>query len=118
MVKIEHLARAALQGDGLLTRSLAQDFCREHPQLATVPQPVGVDMPTLAVSASLLELFALRQQQAVPMWTQQVGSLAAPIFLLKAAQTMKRLRALCEAESPEPLRKRNVYAPPNYLEFV
>jgi hypothetical protein len=118
MVKLEQLATAALQGDGLLTRSLAQDFFREHPQFATVPQPVGVDMPTLAVSASLLELFALRRHQAVPTWTQTVGALAAPIFLLKAARTMKRLRALCEAEAPEPLRKRNLYAPPNYLEFA
>ena len=29
-----------------------------------------------------------------------------------------RLRALCEAESPEPLRKRFLYAPPNFLEFA
>ncbi len=32
--------------------------------------------------------------------------------------TMKYLWALCEAESPEPLRKRGFYAPPDYLAFV
>jgi hypothetical protein len=44
--------------------------------------------------------------------------LPEPIFLLEAAARMKRLRALCETQSPEPLRKRGFYAPPNFLEFV
>lgn len=32
--------------------------------------------------------------------------------------TMPRTRARVEAESPEPLRKRNVFAPPEYATFV
>ena len=70
------------------------------------------------MTAALLELFASRMKQEAPSWTAEVGPLSEPIFLLKAAETMKRLRQLCEAEAPEPLRKRGLYAPPNYLEFV
>ena len=75
-------------------------------------------MYILAASASLLELFAGRLGQQAPAWTKPIGPLPEPIFLLKAAATMKHLRELCEREAPEPLRKRGFYAPPNYLEFA
>jgi hypothetical protein len=65
-----------------------------------------------------VELFALRLQQMPPQWTKDVGGLPEPFYLLKAASTMKRLRALCETEAPEPLRKRGFYAPANFLEFA
>lgn len=118
MVRIEQLAEAALNGQALLARSLAQDFFRQNPQLANIPKPVVDDARILAASASLLELFALRLNQEAPPWTRSISPLAEPIFLLKAAATMKHLRILCETESPEPLRKRGFYAPPNYLEFA
>lgn len=118
MVRIEQLAEAVLRGDGLTARSLVQDFFHDNPQLAAVPQPKVDDGQLLAASASLLELFANRLGQAAPEWTKNIGPLPEPIFLLKSAATMKRLRILCETESPEPLRKRGFYAPPNYLEFA
>lgn len=118
MVRIEQLAEAALQGDGLAVRSLVQDFFRENPHLASISQPKVDDIRLLAASASLLELFASRLGQDAPEWTKSIDPLPEPIFLLKAATTMKRLRKLCETESPEPLRKRGFYAPPNYLEFA
>jgi len=118
MVQIEEIAEAALRGDSLLVRSLTQRFFRQSPHLTAIPKPVEADEYLLAMSASLLELFAIRLGQDAPPWTAGVGPTTEPIFLLKAAQSMKRLRQLCEAESPEPLRKRGFYAPPNYLEFA
>jgi hypothetical protein len=118
MEKIERIAEAALHGDGLLVRSLVQDLFRSHPRLAEVPKPSTTDPRLLAAAASLMELFALRLKQEAPSWTSSVAPLAEPVFLLKSVGSMPRLRAFCEAESPEPLRKRRFYAPPNYLEFV
>jgi hypothetical protein len=118
MEQIEKIAEAALQGDGLMARSLVQDFFRSHPRLAEVSKPVTEDQRLLAAAASLLELFALRLKQQAPSWTRSIGPLTEPMFLLKSAASMPRLRALCEAESPAPLRKRGFYAPPNYLELV
>lgn len=118
MVKIEQVARAALAGEGLETRSLAQDFLRQNSDLPLVPKPDTDSFRILAASASLLELFAARSGQQPPLWTSKVGSLPEPIFLVRSAMTMKYLRALCEAESPEPLRKRGFYAPPEYLAFA
>jgi hypothetical protein len=31
---------------------------------------------------------------------------------------MKRLRTLCETQSPEPLRRQNLYTPPDFLKFT
>lgn len=118
MVTIEQLAQAALAGDSLSLRSLTQDFLRGKPSLREYPPPRTEDARLLAAAASLIELFAMRLQQTPPPWTKDVAPLSEPIFLLKAAATMKRLRALCETQSPEPLRKRGFYAPPNFLEFA
>jgi hypothetical protein len=116
MVRIEELAKAAINQDARALRSLTQDLLRERPRLKDFPRPVATDFRTLAAAASLIELFAERLHQEPPAWTREIGALPEPIYLVKAASTMKRLRILCELEAPEPLRKRGFYAPPNFLE--
>lgn len=118
MVRIEQIAEAVLNGEGVTARSLVQDFFREDPYLIDIPKPDVNDVRLLATCASLLELFANRLEQKAPKWTNNVEPLSEPIFLVRAATSMKRLRELCEKESPEPLRKRGLFAPPNYLEFA
>jgi hypothetical protein len=116
MVTIEQLAEAALDKESLLLRSLVQDFLRERPILSESPRPETNDPRLLAAAASLVELLALRLRQTPPPWTAEVGALPEPIYLLKAAESMRHLRALCENETPEPLRRRGFYAPSNFLE--
>lgn len=118
MVKIEEIATAALAGESLLVRALVQEFLRDHPQLAQIPQPQSQDERILALAAGFVELLAARRQQPAPGWTAQIGAVAEPIFLVKAAQQMRRLRELCLAESPEPLRRRQLYALPEYLDYA
>ena len=118
MAQIEQIAEAALNRDSLQARSLTQEFFREQKKLVDIPKPKVADEQVIVVTAALLELFANRMKQEAPSWTAEVGPLSEPIFLLKAAETMKRLRQLCETEAPEPLKKRKLFAPPNYLEFV
>ena len=118
MVQIEQIAGAVLNGEGIVARSLVQDFFRENPRLKNIPKPDVNDARLLTACAALLELFASRLNQDAPKWTNNVEPLPEPIFLVGAAATMKRLRELCEKETPEPLRKRGFYAPPNYLEFA
>lgn len=116
MITIEQIAEAAINRDALLLRSLTQDLLRERPRLKDFPRPSTADFRTLAAAASLIELLAGRLQQEPPSWTRDVGALSEPIHLVSAAARMKHLRALCEEQSPEPLRKRGFYAPPNFLE--
>jgi hypothetical protein len=116
MIRIEQLAEAAINQDALLLRSLTQDLLRERPNFGEYSRPTAVNFETLAAAASLIELLAERLNQEPPSWTKDVGALPQPIHLVKSAATMKHLRALCEQQSPEPLRKRGFYAPPNFLE--
>jgi hypothetical protein len=118
MVQIEQIAKAALQQESLKVRSLTQDFLRNQPALVDVPPPVTDDISVLAMSAALLELMALRTGQTPPDWTSAVGPVTEPFYLLKSAAQMNRLQQLCRQESPEPLRKRSFYAPPDYLAFA
>ena len=114
MVTLEALAETALQRDGLHLRSLVQDFVRDHPQFTTIPRPQIDDQQSLGTAAALLELLAQRTGQPAPGWTQEIGAVPEPVFLLEATARMRRLRALCETEAPEPLRKRGLYAPPDF----
>ena len=118
MVNLEQIATAVLNGNALDARSLVQDWMNALPHLRDVRQPTSPDAKVLAVAASLMELFAERTGQPVPPWTDKIAPLAEPLFLVGAARNMPRLRALCENESPAPLRKRRIFAPPNYLMFA
>ena len=118
MVKLERIAEAALSGDALGVRSLVQDWIAESPNLHEVTKPETDDVKVLAVAASLLELLAERAGSKPPLWTSLIAPLIEPLFLVSAAKTMPRMRALCEQATPAPLRKRGIFAPPNYLVFV
>ncbi len=117
-MRIEAIAQAALAGEALTARSLTQEFLRANPTLAEIATPAVNDPEVLAMTAALLELFAERTHQPPPAWTQVVGALPSPVYLLRAAKTMRRLRELCRDFAPEPLRRRNLFAPPNYLEMA
>jgi hypothetical protein len=118
MEPIEQLAQAALDRDHLKLRSLVQDLTRSKTDFSVIPRPSATDARLLILSAALTELLAQRNKQIPPAWTKEIGALNEPFFLLKSAMTMKRLRTLCETQSPEPMRKRLLYAPPHFLEFA
>lgn len=115
---IEQLAEAALQRDSLRLRSLVQDIARANINWSLILRPKTNDLRLLALSASLAELLASRQKQEPPSWTKEIDALQEPFYLLQSAEKMKRLRLLCETQSPEPMRKHHLYAPSNFLEFA
>lgn len=112
------ITEAARAGDALQLRSLIQDWLAENPCLAMCPKPELTDSTLLAISAGIVELLAQRRGEPAPAWAKDVGPSDHPVYLLKSAETMPRLRHLCETESPLPLRRRNLFAPPTFLEFV
>lgn len=118
MANLEDIAHAALEGEALALRSLVQDWLRAGTPLADVACPATHDPAVLAVSAALAELLAERTGQSAPAWTSVVSGLPEARFLLRSAATMKRLRRMCEEESPWPLKRRNLFAPADYLRFV
>jgi hypothetical protein len=117
MNPLQQIARSAISGDALATRSLLQDWLATGPEFARIAMPVSDDPTELALSAGLVELFATRTNQPPPAWTASIGPATAPVYLLRSAIKMKRLRQMCEAESPPPLRSRLFFAPANYLDL-
>lgn len=118
MVTLNELVDAALSRDGLWLSAATQEFLRATPILRDVPQPTEVSERNLVVAAGLLELLSLRTGQQPPAWTKNIGGLPEPFFLVAEAESMKNTRIMCEQESPEPLRKRKLLAPPHFLTWA
>ena len=112
---LKKVAQYALFSDDVNLDLLVEDFLRFNPILANVLKPDTDNMRTLAVAASLIELFALRSNQNPPEWTKEIGPINRPFFIQSDAMTSEWLRDLCLIESPEPLKKRNIFATADFL---
>lgn len=114
-MELRDLVEALLARDALRARQWAADAAREGVIWTDIPRPTGWSALEMAVAAGIVELFASRSNQASPSWTATIGCAANPLYLVRAAETMPRLRRSCETEGPEPLRARRIYAPPDFM---
>jgi len=118
MTPLEQIATQILAKSALEVRSLVQEFVRRATPLRLELAPTSDDPRVCAVAAAIAELIAARTQQQPPAWANQIGRLSTPVYLVAAASRSPKMRARVERESPEPLRKRNVFAPASYLETL
>ena len=115
---LKELVRALLRFDALTARQWLADAGRSGLVWSDIPAPVGLDATERAVAAGVAELLASRAGQAPPGWAAAIPPAPRVLFLVRAAATMPRLRAVCERESPEPLRRRGLLAPPDFLSIA
>ncbi len=115
---LRDLVRALLSFDALAARQWVADSLREGLVWASGPEPSDLDPVSLGVAAGVAELLAARAGQAPPPWASAVAPAPTPVWLVKAARTMPRLRRLCEEEGPERLRRRGILAPPEFLKVA
>ncbi len=115
---LPELVRALMSYDALAARQWVADSIREGVLWAQVPKPSGLDLTEMSVAAGVADLLASRVGQVPPAWTSSVEALSIPICLVYSARTMPRLRRLCEEEGPEPLRRRGILAPPEFLKVA
>ncbi len=110
---LDDLVRAVTSGDALGARQWVVD----HADIdwSRVPQPSFTSQRDLAIAAGLAELLASRAGKPPPPWAASVGPADEDIHLVRATATLPRFRRRVEAESPEPLRSRRIFAPANYL---
>ena len=109
------LVHAVLTYDALTARQWVTDSLRMEMNWSLVPLPRALDALEASVAAGLAEMLASRVGQAAPGWAHSIQATTKPVWLVKAASTMPRLRQLCEEEGPEPLRRRGILAPPDFL---
>jgi hypothetical protein len=116
-VAIEVLIRSILGGRFLEARQWVADAHRAGVRFDRILKPTHLGRVELALAAGVMELLAEREHQAAPGWTQEVGQLAEPFYLGKLAQ-MPHSAEEARRNGPEPLRRRNVFALPNFLTVV
>lgn len=115
---LRDLVEALMAFDTMRARQWVKDAFRSHFQWSRVSRPENYNPEQLAVAAGIVELLALRAGQHPPAWTEEVAPSPKPIILVHAVESMPRLRQLCEEQGPEPLRKRRILAPPEFLTSV
>src|SRR3990172_8839787 len=75
-----------------------------------VAEPRDLDPVGMAVAAALVEMMAERHGTLPPTWPSTVPAAPRRIYLVRAAESLPRLRRLCEEEGPEPMRRRGLLA--------
>lgn len=114
-MELRELVSALMTFNAMEARQWVADAMRAPIQWSAVGRPEGLNAEELAVAAGVAEMLAQRMGQRPPEWTQEVTESPRKIYLVGAAASMPRLRRLCEQESPEPLRRRQILAPPEFL---
>lgn len=115
---LRELVEALLHGDTLSARQWVADASRCGLSWSELPSPDELSPVGRAVAAGVVEMMASRAGQPAPAWARTVPASPTPVFLVRAAETMPRLRRLCEEEGPAPLRKRRILAPPEFLTWA
>lgn len=114
-VELHDLVRALFDYDPLAARQWVADAIRCDLDWANIEQPRGLTVDELSLAAGLAELLSSRAGKTCPAWAGLIGPSLRPILLVQAAETMPRLRKLCEEEGPLPLRRRGFLASPDFL---
>jgi hypothetical protein len=114
-VDLRELVEALISRDALRARQWVADAARARFDWSRADRPRGLDPLGLAVAAAVVEMMAERQSSEPPPWTAAIPPAPERLFLVRAAESLPRLRRLCEDEGPEPLRRRGLLAPPDFL---
>jgi hypothetical protein len=115
---LANLVRSILAGDLLAARQFASDARRANVAWQRVEQPPGLNDCELSVAAALVELLSARAGSTPPSWTAGVGPVRELLVLDPGLENMPRSFARAKATGPEPLRKRNLIASPDFLDVA
>lgn len=116
-MELSDLVHSLTAGDLLAARQWVADARRSRLEWSGCDRPRGLSEPEMAIAAGLAELLAERAGAMPPAWTATVGGNRDPLILDPGLETMPRTLKHAMAETPEPLRKRNIYAPHDFLDL-
>jgi hypothetical protein len=116
-MELSDIVRVVLAGDLLAARQWVTDAKRSGLNWERLPEPAA-DGVELAVAAGLVELFAERDGTKPPDWTANVGAQAELMVIDPGLENMPRSFAHAKAHGPAPLRRRNLVAPPDFLDVA
>jgi hypothetical protein len=115
---IRELVRALLAGNLLAARQFVADTHRQSVEWERLERPLDLTEPEMSVAAALIELLASRAGAAPPPWTNTVGAVSELLVLDPGLEQMPRSFARARAAGPEPFRRRNLVASPDFLDVA
>lgn len=115
---VPELVHALLAGDLLTARQCVADAQRTKVQWERLEQPHGLNDREMSVAAGVVELLASRNGDTPPPWTKTFGAVRELLVLDPGLEQMPRSFALAKSAGPEPLRKRNLIALPDFLDVA
>lgn len=115
---IPDLVRALLAGDLLTARQCVADAQRMHLEWERLDPPRGLNDREMSVAAGIVELLASRAGGTPPPWTKTIGAVREPLILDPGLEEMPRSFARAKTTGPEPLRRRNLIASPDFLDVA
>lgn len=115
---IREIVNAIIAGDLIAARQWVSDAKRKQLKWANVPRPTDIAGSEMAIAAGIVELLAGRAGEMAPSWTIAVGAAREPVVLDPGLEEMPRSFARAKTVGPEPLRKRNLLALPDFLDVV
>jgi len=113
---LRELVRSILSRDLLAARQWVADARRADVRWDRIDCPAGLDEREMTVGAGVAELLARRAGSSPPSWTLSVGPADEPLFLDPGLEDMPRTLAHARANGPEPFRRRNLIASPDFLD--
>lgn len=115
---LRSLVQAIVSGDLLAARQWVADARRIGVEWEKIECPDGLGEREMAVAAAMAELLAARADARPPSWTAAVGAQRDVVILDPGLERMPRSFARAKAYGPEPLRKRNLFALPDFLDVA
>lgn len=115
-MELADLVRSLMSGNLLAARQWVADARRIKLDWERCARPEGLDQREAAVAAGLAELLSERDGASPPAWTSQVGGNREPVLLDPDLAAMPRTLKHALTEGPEPLRRRNIFAPRDFLD--
>jgi hypothetical protein len=116
--KFEELILSILESRTLVMRDWIAEARRAGMRFDDLPRPELEGPLAMALAAGVAEHLAAQLEQKAPTWTRDIGRLPEPFYVGRRLAQMTRSAAEARESGPEPLRRRNVYASPNFLSVV
>jgi hypothetical protein len=117
-MELSELVHAISRGDLLSARQWVKDARRSRLAWAHVEEPIGLTERELTIAAGLVELLAARDGSSAPTWTRRIGPYSEVVVLDPGLEQMPRSYAHARTDGPEPLRRRNLIALPDFLKVA
>ena len=117
-MNVSDLTDSLFQDDLLAARQWVKDARSQSLRFATLPPPAGLDDARYAAAAGLVELFAKRNGEQPPEWAVQAPAAPRDVWLDKGLLAVPSLKAHAERHAPEALRRRRLFALPDFLSTV